>query len=485
MTKWFIYIIVPFFFLTCQKEENPDIDLKDITDTTFIATIKPHGNDNSPLTAIITTTGKEPHTLEIRILGKYDNDLTYIDKNLSRSHTVPLIGLYPDFDNTIFVKAVNSNNQTISTKRFQVKTDPVNVQIPNIEILAYDHEFLPGRLTFIEYRLGFTNVPFVFDEYGDVRWYLKYPDQSLIRPTLVKNKRYFYCGDFGYSVMYKFDWFGNIDTIDLPEGYNMLHHEVNRNNGHLFFPSDNHYILETDENGKKIKEWNLEEIVKRYLPANQQMVIEDKDWLHVNSVYYQEEDQSLVVSARQSLGVFKLDYSSGNILWILNDTSALWYSYPKLKNLALMPLEGCDLPIGQHSPVPLSGNRILMLDNGYDGYERINSEGGLTDGGKGYSRLVVYEINENNMTVSQDFEYGREQGEILYSKYAGNAGYDDIIGSYYGLFGDIKPGSKAEGRVIEVDSDGILLFEARLTAGDSKQLFSRGEKIDLDLVINE
>lgn len=485
MTKRIIYILIFIICLACQKEEPVNIPVTDLTDIDFNATINQQGNDISPLTAILNTTAKVEHSLEIIIKGKYSNDLNYRDVSMSFSHKTPLIGLYPDHNNMIFVHAFDRNNKEIAASELELQTDSVMVDIPEIEVIHYESGAFNGRLTFIEYRLGLKNVPFVFDEYGDVRWYLKYPEQALIRPTVLKNSPDFYCGDVAYHVMYKYDWTGNVETFELPDGFKRLHHDVYRYNDHLIFPADFDFILECDENGNKIKEWNLNEIVKSYLPGGQQLVKDGKDWIHINSVYYQEEDHSLVVSARHSLGVFKIDYNSGNIRWILNDTSLSWYSYPRLKDLALQPSEGCDLPLGQHSPVPLPGDRILMLDNGYDGYERLNNEDGLTDGGKGYSRLVIYKINENTMTVSQDFQYGREQGKTLFSQYAGNAGFDQLSGSYYGLFGTIiTPDSAARGRVIEVDMTGNLLFDARLTTLE-RQFFGRGEKINLDMVINE
>jgi len=468
--------------LACQKEEPEDIKVIDVE---FNATVEPNENDISPLTAIISTAAAVEHSLEIIIEGKYGNNLNYKDNSLSTSHEIPLIGLYPDHNNIIYVKAFDRNNIEIAEVQLEVQTDSVEVDIPEIEVILYESEALLSRLTYIEYRMGLYNVPFVFDEYGEVRWYLKYPDQSLIRPSIVKNASNFYCGDIGYNVMHKIDWTGNVETFDLPEGFFMLHHDVYRYNDHLVFPSDHDFILEFDEKGNKTNEWNLYDIVLSYMPVDQQLVKEGEDWLHINSVYYQEEDHSLVVSARHSLGVFKIDYNSGNIRWILNDTALSWYGYPKLRDLALQPSEGCDLPLGQHSPVPLPGNRILMLDNGYDGYERLNNEDGLINGGKGYSRLVVYKINESTMTVGQDFQYGKEQGAALFSKYAGNAGFDQLTGSYSALFGTITfSDSLTVGRVIEVGTDGSLLFDAKLTALEKRQFFSRGEKINLDMVIN-
>jgi arylsulfate sulfotransferase len=487
MKSWLKYLLIIPFLTGCQLEELGDIVIKDVTDTEFEVSILQHGNEISPLTATITSYAKEEHTLKIIILGKYENELSYGDQSLSRSHNVPLIGLYPSYNNHIIVKAFDGSGREIASKHLELKTDSLNVTIPDIQINTHNEGRLGSRLTYIEYRAGTNTVPFIFDEYGEVRWYLKFPEQSLIRPAIVNNRFDFFCGDFGYPVIYHFDWLGKGDTVDLPTGYYMMHHDAHRHKNHLFYPADNEFILECDEVGNKIKEWNLKKIVMRYLPGGQELVIEGEDWLHVNSVFYDEIDETILISARQSLGVFKIDYHTGDIQWILNDTSFNWFTYPQLADRALRPLEGCELPMGQHSPVPLSGNRLLMLDNGYNGYETTGSGNGKVRGGKDYSRLVVYEINEENRTVHQTFQYGTEMEKSLYSKFAGNAGYDPETETYYGLFGtiDMDNQSSYQGRVIEVDESGSVLFDAQLTALKPGELFFRGEKIHLESLINE
>jgi arylsulfate sulfotransferase len=484
--KIFLCLGIFFFLLSCDSEPDSDIPVRDVVDTDFQVTINDHGNVHSPLSAVITSLSKHEHRLEITIRGKYENDLLYTHDTLTKTHSVPLIGLYPGFNNTIDVKAYNASHQQIAARSLEFQTDSLDLELPGIEILHREESHPGSRLTFVEYRKGITNLPFIFDEYGEVRWYLKYENQSLIRPSIIKNSSHFYCGDFGNNVFYQFDWLGNKNTHTLPDGFKMLHHDVYRHRGHLFFPSDQYSILECDEQGKLIKSWNVDKIVRNYLPENQSLASEGKDWLHINSVHYQEDDASLLVSARNSLGVFKLDYITGDIRWILNDTAMLWYSYPGLKELALIPHEGCELPIGQHSPVLLPDGDILMLDNGYDGYERLKDEDGLIAGGKAYSRLVIYQVDPEKLTVSQVFEFGREYGKDLYSRFAGNAGFDPETGSCYGLFGKIVKTEQGlvEGRVIEAAKDGELLFDARLTGKNSEELFYRSEKINLNEIIN-
>ena len=481
------YLSLLILLSSCQEEINQDVALKDVTDTEFIAELIENGNLISPLTATINTISRYEHTVQITIRGKQENDLTYTKRELSKTHNIPLIGLYPGYTNVVDIKAYNASNQLVASREFEFLTDSLNIRFPKIEILHFDSVRLKERLSFVEYRVGINNIPFIYDQYGDIRWCLVYPEQSLVRPTILTNTQEFFCGDFGYEVFYRYDWLGNGDTIALPAGFKQLHHDIHQYDDHLFFPADKDYVLECDTNGNLIRSWNLAEIFKRYLPANQDIVKDGKDWLHVNSVFYQEADNSLIISARQSAGIFKIDYASGNIRWILSDTTMLWYSYPALRKLALQPAPGCELPLGQHSPVALEKGRMLVLDNGYDGYERLDNQDGLISGGKGYSRLVVYRIDEQSMTAEQEFEYGRKQKRELFSRFAGSAGYDEKTDTYYGTFGNIvfQKGAPVTGRQIEVGSDGTLLFDARLTSLKTVEMFFRGEKINLNDVVNE
>ncbi len=118
MNRLPVYLLILMLLSACLKEEDGEIAIRDVTETEFTAAIDGKGNHNSPLTAIITTVANEEHTLEVIIQGKYDNNLSYQYKILSRSHTLPLIGLYPDYNNTVFVKAFDSNHRQIGTKRF-------------------------------------------------------------------------------------------------------------------------------------------------------------------------------------------------------------------------------------------------------------------------------------------------------------------------------------------------------------------------------
>lgn len=470
----------------CKPDDVIDISKTLEIPIEFSAIINDQENKSSPLTANIISYWDKEHKLEITIKGKANNDIKYTSPEFSKSHKVPVIGLYPSYNNTIYIKAFDNNNQLAHSEILYYQTDSVDIKLPKIEILHFNKAKLESRFTYIEYAHGISDTPFIFDENGEIRWYMKFPPGASIKPIVVKNTPDFFCGDIGDDVLYKYDWLGNEEKIPLPDNYKILHHNIYRHNKNIFFPADKDYILECTEKGSKVKEWDLKEIVKRYLPQNENLIDDGEDWIHVNSVLFNEEDNSLIVSARQTLGVFKLDYNTGNIKWILNDTTSLWYAYPDLKSLALKPIDGCELPIGQHSPYIMPNKNILLLDNGFNGYSRDSS--GVMLPSKSYSRLVEYKIDENNMTVEQIFQYGKEHTTELRTVFGGSAGYDKSLDTYWSLFGDIlTEGKNTEGRIIETDRDGNRLFDARLSDDGNEHFYYSSEKIFLsnyNLILN-
>jgi arylsulfate sulfotransferase len=202
-----IYLGLLLLCMACKPDlEEPYIPR---TVSGFSSRLMPHGNSSSPLTATIITTGAEAHFVELRVKGKRDNDLVYRDERLQKSHSVPLIGLYPGFENTVFVRILDAEGKLLDSFEHLVPTDSLDVRIPEISILHPGIIPAERKLIFIEFRTGIASVPFIFDEYGEVRWYLKFPDYSLVRPIMAENRMDFYCGDYGKKCMYWFDWLGN------------------------------------------------------------------------------------------------------------------------------------------------------------------------------------------------------------------------------------------------------------------------------------
>ena len=97
---------------------------------------------------------------------------------------------------------------------------------------------------------------------------------------------------------------------EVPDPYNKIHHDViELPNGNFLVTVNNaeiatieDHILELDRStGEIVTIWDFNEI----LPKRYTYLKNTTDWLHVNSVFYDDSDNSLVVSGRHQ-GIFKV-----------------------------------------------------------------------------------------------------------------------------------------------------------------------------------
>ncbi len=124
------------------------------------------------------------------------------------------------------------------------------------------------------------------------------------------------------------------------------------------------------------------------------------DWTHTNSVSMFKEEGIVYVNSRNFSTLFKIDMSSGAIIWRLGkdgDFSFVGDNPNPWFELAHEPeING------------VNGNKIIFFDNG-------TAE-------RGFSRIVEYTIDETNMTAEMTFEFdGRDLGKGWWSEYWGDA----------------------------------------------------------------
>ncbi|GAA4888171.1 aryl-sulfate sulfotransferase [Ferrimonas pelagia] len=164
-----------------------------------------------------------------------------------------------------------------------------------------------------------------------------------------------------------------------------------------------------------------------------------RNWVHVNSVEHDSRDDSIILSARHQ-GVVKISRDK-EVVWILAPTDG-WND--ELAGKVLQPVNS------DGSKIECSGNGICK-DSDFDftysqhtawltGKTYNDNNGiGLTvfDNGDGrhhqqppmvemkYSRGVEYIINEDDMTVEQIWEYGKDRGYEWYSQITSNVSYEE------------------------------------------------------------
>ncbi len=300
---------------------------------------------------------------------------------------------------------------------------------------------------------------------------------------------------WGFGQRYvKYDIMGReIFNRRLPVGYNDFSHfmypaTAGKARGHFFLrvASSNYkrpdgknvrtvrdVILEVDENGKVIDEWRLFEILDPYRDTNVKVLdqgavclnidasqaghtlsdeelakLDESDkfgdiagtgagrnWAHVNSAFYDPEDDSIIISSRHQSAMIKIGRDK-KVKWIVGAHKG-WKD--KFKGALLQPVDskgnkivcddeyskcpgytnkngGFDWTWTQHTAFKIdskSKGDILYL-SAFDNGDTRGMEQPTFPTDK-YSRAVIYKIDQKKMTIEQIWEYGKNRGNKWYS----------------------------------------------------------------------
>ncbi|MDZ7691549.1 MAG: aryl-sulfate sulfotransferase [Balneolaceae bacterium] len=313
------------------------------------------------------------------------------------------MGLYPDYENRVVF--------TFKSPEGQVRlADTVIITTPNIP-LNPDVDVVVNKLPADHNDLYFvSNLQAGFDQRGTVRWIYTGNAQYLFRR--MENGNLLMTSNENL-VSYHNEKFMEVtifgETLREYTVPNRMHHEVRQmpNGNFLVATNSNRYegdgndgrweegvVVEMDrQTGEVVKEWNFNQILDTN--RNRPPGGNPDDLLHINTVYYDETDDSIVISSKHQSTVAKVDYATGSIIWLLAHPSGWaerWQPY------VLQPVNagGSEVDLGntdfysyfQHAPMRLPNGNILLYDNG--NYRNFYN-GPIEDN---YSRAVEYKINE-------------------------------------------------------------------------------------------
>lgn len=141
--------------------------------------------------------------------------------------------------------------------------------------------------------------------------------------------------------------------------------------------------------------------------------VDEQDWIHLNTIQYLPETDSLVVSSRETSTAIKVEdvHGAASVGWLCGDP-AFWQG-TGYEDYCLTPVNDFTWQYGQHSVAWAPGDEegvgyLRMFNNNYwalssrDGYDPDLPDGVGTDlyGGEGdHSYTYVYRIDENAGTV--------------------------------------------------------------------------------------
>ncbi len=379
--------------------------------------------DASPLTALVLFETNDEVEPTITIVGK-DELTTYTYKSKkSNKHYLPIYGLYADYENTIIIEYGNVRKEiTIKTN-----TLPDNFILPTS--IKADKEKLSNDLYFFTpSSRGYTCA---YDTNGDVRWYLtNYAiwninklknGHMLVSTERLINAPYYMTG------LYEIDMFGKIyNEYSLDGGYHHDYYEMP--NGNILVASDNFnsdegtvedYIVEIDrQNGNIVKKFDLKSILNMEDGKSENW--SSYDWFHNNAVWYDDKTNSITLSGRHQDAVINISYETGNLNWIIGDSTNWSSEYQKY---FFKPVgDNFEWQWSQHAAMITPKGYVFLFDNGNN---KSKIKENYVSAENSYSRGVMYKIDTNNMTIEQIYEYGKERGSEFYSPYISDVDYLD------------------------------------------------------------
>ncbi len=502
-------------FLSCQKDDtvvmDPDTTITPPTTEVVIegkVTLNPSGY--APLSALISLETREKVRVQMRVTGKNGEsaDLIQDFNELGTKLDIPVHGLFENFENTVTLTLFNEGGEDLGNETYKIKTDALISDMPQIKIDKSVPDQMTKGMTLVNYYGHDTSRnpfrPFMFDVQGDIRWYLNFIDHPTLKNLHFDNGPHrlangnFYFANREPDAIYEVDLFGTIvNTWSMP-GYRFHHEVFEKPNGNFLVCVDKNgeatiedYIIEIDRNSKQIiRVWDLNKSLDNKRTA---LTDDAKDWIHVNGVSYDESDDSIIISGRTQ-GVVKLS-NDNEVIWIIGAHKS-WKTSGNgvdLNQFLLQPLDATGARITnqavldgderhadfewnwyQHATKVMPNGNIILFDNGF------NRNFLKTDL---YSRAVEYQVNKENGTIQQVWQYGKERGVDTYSRIVSDVDYlaseDNILFSPGAIVSGIKP----IGKSIEVDRESKnVVFEATITppkAFANKVTFHRTERLSL------
>ena len=473
-----------------KLEEDFPTELKDIDNADVI--VNPY--EISPLTALIIFKTETSVSPKVTIEGE-DKLSTYeYTFDEGTEHYLPIYGLYPDRDNTVVVEYGDVK------KEFTIKTEALPDDFILPTSVDADKDELSNDLYFFTPSSG--GYTCAYDVNGDVRWYLTINSiwevnrldngHMMLSTERLVNSPYYMTG------LYEMDMLGKIyKEYSLPGGYHHDYYEMP--NGNLLVASDDFtsgdgtvedYIVELDrETGEVIKTFDLKDVLNMEDGKSENWT--QYDWFHNNSVWYDEESNSITLSGRHQDAVINIDYDSGDLNWIIGDPTNWSEEYQKY---FFTPVgDDFEWQWSQHAAMITPEGYVFIFDNGNN---KSKNEDEYVPAEDSYSRGVMYKIDTEEMTIEQVFEYGKERGSEFYSPYISDVDYLDsdhyIIHSGGIVYVDGKNSNQPAGisgadRLVSDTveyKDGEIIFEIVLPSNNYRvekmSLYPENENFTLD-----
>lgn len=468
-----------------ERLENALESLKskgmDWTATTPLAVLNPYGTGSNGLYMYFETDRKTQVTYTIHVEDDSISDYTKTamdagGENYTKIHEFEIIGLVPGMTNEVTMEITGSWGKVRQAVSFSVDMPETqsgySTKLDMTE--GESGEELSDGLYGMMRVNGYLGYGFFFDNEGVLRYEMVLEGYGLDR-VLFYDDDIITCVSAGRLA--RINSLGQVEqTYDL-EGYS-LHHDIG-------FGQDKEILALAEKNGGEtvedlvlsidIESGEVTELIDftKVLPEYFEMTrpiaatdpmfwqVGEWDWIHLNSLQYMAQDDSLIVSSRETSAIIKIKniHSAIQLEWLAGDTR-FWEDTPYAEYC--LEQDGDFVPqYGQHCVEYIQEGEedgvyyLALYNNNYwalssrdfelDVADSVGTD--LYDGGGSSSQVYVYKIDEKAGTFGLESSF-----DVPYSSIVSN-------GSLYGEDDHWVVNSGVAMVFGEYDSEGRLIRE--------------------------
>lgn len=284
-----------------------------------------------------TVVGKDQYT-----------DFTYSDDTIQTENIViPIIGLYANYQNTVEL-TINYIDGTTATTTLTIIPDQLPDYITETIAVDYSMSDLATAYSGLEGGLIFDNRINGYDINGDVRVALEIEDLDWQGNALrINQDNSFMMGTEDY--IYNLSLTGKIFfEYKAPDGYYMNHDYISCENGYTYVivSPDEENLTYTDTGYKResfiavyetgvdtypteiydinnLVEGNAINAINTFSSAQDELV-------HLNSLTYDENSDSLIMSSQSQNAIIAIDPNTGDLKWIIKDPQSVYTNQDKV-----------------------------------------------------------------------------------------------------------------------------------------------------------
>ncbi len=498
----------------------------------FVAqpTIRPNPIERVPLVAIVDIEASTNVTAALRIDDGVRSWRQPWPSAASQRHRVAAIGLKPDRKHTIRVELnAPEAGQTQLSEPLEFTTPPLPDSFPPLKVeLANPEKMEPGLTMFAAniWRDSISVLDYgyivIVDELGEVVWFCRTDDRIADMRILDNGHILYQHGNYRYA--YEIDimgrdihrWIGTNLTIapdkeSIRVDIDTTHHDLlQMPDGDLLtlatelqdfdsFPTSEFdseaapapakvvcdAVVKFDKETGEIQErFHLRDVLDEqrigyislggFWKDKYDYLIGEKarDWSHANSLLYLPEENAIIVSFRHLDCIYKIDWKTKEVKWILGNPDG-WH--PRFEKLLLKPKQDFDWFYHQHSPQLTPQGTLLLYDNGN---YRARPFHEATMAPDNRSRVLELKIDEAAMTFETVYEYNGGDSNPFYCPFYCEAdwlpktnnllitdgGHIETAG---GTPDDDVPADRQWARIFEIsrEHDDEVVFEISLDSG--------------------